>query len=61
MDQYRSASVTVSHFRSSIEIYSFNGTRVVANTEYVITVTALGVTTSSYPSDPVVVSKFLCI
>ena len=60
IDQYRPARVTVTGSWSSEEInyFSGNGTHVIPNTEYIIIVTAISDTRSSYPSDPVVVSKF---
>ena len=44
---------------SSVEISEFpdNGTSIVANREYTITVSAISDQGTSYPSDPVVVSK----
>ena len=59
MDQYNSGSVTVPANMSSVEISEFpdNGTRVVANSEYDITVSAISDQGTNYPSDPVVVSK----
>ena len=59
MDQYNSASVTVSANMSSVEISEFpdNGTSIVANREYNITVSAISDQGTGYPSDPVVVSK----
>ena len=58
MDQYSPASVTVPANMSSVEISEFsnNGTNIVANREYTITVSAIS--DQGYPSDPVVVSKF---
>ena len=46
---------------SSVEISEFpdNGTSIVANREYAITVSAISDQGISYPSDPVVASKFL--
>ena len=62
MDQYSPAIVTVPANMSSVEISEFlyNGTSVVANREYNITVSAISDQGTSYPSDPVVVSKFYC-
>ena len=59
MDRYSPAIVTVPANMSSVEITRFpdNGTRVVANREYTITVSAISDQVTSYPSDPVVVSK----
>ena len=59
MDQYNSASVTVPANMSSVEISEFpdNGTSIVANREYNITVSAISDQGTSYPNDPVVVSK----
>lgn len=59
MDQYSPASVTVSANMSFVEISEFpdNGTSIVANREYNITVSAISDQGTSYPSDPVVVSK----
>ena len=60
MDQYSPASVTVPANMSSVEISQFpdNGTSVVANREYTITVSARSDQGTSYPSDPVTISKF---
>ena len=63
MDQYSPAIVTVPANMSSVEIseFPYNGTSVVANREYTITVSAISDQGTSYPSDPVVVvvvSKF---
>ena len=59
MDQYSLASVTVPANMLSVEISEFpdNGTSIVANREYTITVSAISDQGTSYPSDPVVVSK----
>ena len=62
MDQYNSSAiVTVPANISSVEIsqFSYNGTAIVANREYTITVLAISDQGTSYPSDPVVVSKYL--
>ena len=61
MDEYSPASVTVPANMSSVEISEFpdNGTSIVPNREYTITVSAISDRGTSYPSDPVVVSKFL--
>ena len=60
MDQYSPAIVTVPANMSSVEIsqFSYNGTRVVANREYNITVSAISDQGTSCPSDPVVVGEF---
>ena len=60
MDQYSPAIVTVPANMSSVEISEFpdNGTSVVANRVYTITVSAISDQGTSYPSDSVVVSKF---
>ena len=61
MDQYSPASVTIPANMLSVEISEFpdNGTSIVANREYTITVSAISDQGISYPSDPVVViSKF---
>ena len=60
MDQYRPANVTVPANMSSVEISEFpdNGTSIVANREYNITVSAVSDQGTSYPSDPIVVSKY---
>ena len=60
MDQYSPASVTVPANMLSVEISQFpdNGTSVVANKYYTITVSALSDQGTSYPSDPVTISKF---
>ena len=61
-DQYSPAIVTVPANMSSVEIseFPYNGTSVVANREYKITVSSISDQGTSYPSDPVVVSKFSC-
>ena len=63
MDQYSPASVAVSADMLSVEMSEFpdNGAIIVANREYTITVSAISDQGSSYPSNPVVVSKFLCV
>ena len=63
MDQYNSASVTVPANMSSVEISEFpdNGTSIVANREYTITMSAISDQGTSYPGDAVVVSKLSCI
>ena len=60
MDQYSSAFVTVPANMSSVEIsqFPYNGTSIVANREYTITVSVISDQGTSYPSDPVVISKF---
>ena len=62
MDQYSPANVIVPVDLCSVEISEFpdNGTSIVANREYTITVSAISDQGTSYPSDPVVVSKFAC-
>ena len=62
MDRYTPAIVTVPANMSFVEIseFPYNGTRIVANREYTITVSAISDQGTSYPSDPVVVSKFYC-
>ena len=59
MDQYSPASVTVPANMLFVEISEFpdNGTSIVANKEYTITVSAISDQGTSYPSDPVVVSE----
>ena len=61
MDQYSPASVAVPANVLSVDIREFpdNGTSIVANREYTITVSALSNHGYSYPGDPVVVSKFI--
>ena len=63
MDQYSPASVTVPANMSTVEISEFpdNGTSIVANREYTITVSAISDQGTSYPSDPFVVSKLSCL
>ena len=57
MDQHSSPSVTmVPANMSSIELTK-NRSSIVADREYTITVSAISVQGTSYPSDPVVVSK----
>ena len=62
MDQYSPAIVTVPANMSSVEIsqFPYNGTSIVANREYTITVSAVSDQGTNYPSDPVVVGKFSC-
>ena len=57
MDQNNSASVTVPANTFSVE-FPDSGTSIVVNREYNITVSAISDQGTSYPSDPVVVSKF---
>ena len=59
MDQYSPAIVTVPANMSSVEInqFPYNGTSIVANREYNITVSAISDQGTSYPSDPVVVGE----
>ena len=47
---------------SSVEIsqFPYNGTSIVANREYTITVSAINDQGISYPSDPVVVGECSC-
>ena len=54
--RYSPASVTVPANMLSVEINEFphNGTSIVANREYTITVSAISDQGKSYPSDPVV-------
>ena len=61
MDQHSPAIVTVPASTLSVEISEFpdNGTSVVANREYTITISAISAQETSYPSDPVVVGKCL--
>ena len=67
MDQYSPAIVTVPANMSSVEIsqFPYNGTSIVANREYTITVSAISDQGISCTSDPVVVGeclyKFMCI
>lgn len=63
MDQYSPAYVTVSAYQSSeiLDIFPGNGTRVVANRVYTITVSVISEEGRSYPSNPVVVSKLSCM
>ena len=62
MDQYSPAIVTVPASMSSVEIsqFPYNGTSIVANREYTITVSVISDQGISYPSDPIVISKFSC-
>ena len=59
-DQYSPAIVTVPANMSSVEIsqFPYNGTSIVANREYTITVSAISDQGMSYSSDPVVVGEF---
>ena len=61
MDQYSPAIVTVPANISSIKISQlpYNGTSIVANREYTITVSAISDHGTSCASDPVVVGKCL--
>ena len=63
MDQYSPAIITVPANVLSVEITQFpdNGTSIAANREYTITVSAISDQGTSYPSDPVVIGKFLCM
>ena len=63
MDQYSPAVVTVPANMSSVEISQFpdNGTSIIANREYTITVSAKSDQGMSYPSDPVVVGEFTVV
>jgi len=60
MDMYKPASETTFGSSRSIELslFSSNGTRVVANRIYNITISAIGNGRIRYPSDPIIVSKF---
>ena len=62
MDQYSPAIITVPADVSSVEISQLpdNGTRIVANKDYNITVSAV-TNGSTYISDPVVVGEFSCM
>ena len=60
MDQYSPAIVTVPANMSSVQ-FPYNGTSIVANREYNITVSAISDQGTSYPSDPVVVGKDMYI
>ena len=59
MDQHSSAIVTVPVNMSSVEIgqFPYNGTSIVANREYTITVSAISDQGTSCPSDPVVAGE----
>ena len=61
MDQFSPASVTVPANISSVEISQFpdNGTSVVTNKKYTITVSAISDQGTNYPSDSVTISKYL--
>ena len=63
MDQYSPASVMVPANMFSVEMNQFpdNGTRIVANREYTITVSAISDQGTSYLNDPVTVSRFSCM
>ena len=60
MDQYSPAIITVPANMSSVEISQFpdNGTNVVTNREYTITVSAISDQGTSYSSDPVSIGKY---
>ena len=61
MDQYSPAIITVpAASMLSVEISQFpdNGTSIVANREYTITLSAISDQGTSYPGDPVTISKF---
>ena len=60
MDQYSSPSEMVSADLLSIELTN-SYSSIVVNREYTITVSAISDQEISYPSDPVVVSKFFYI
>ena len=59
IDQYSPAIITVPANMLSVEISQFpdNGTSIAANREYTITVSAVSDQGTSYPSDPVTISK----
>ena len=61
MDRYSPAIITVPANMSSVEISKFpdNGTKIVNNRKYTITVSAVSDQGTSYPSDPVTISKYL--
>ena len=64
MNQYSPASIDVSPYTFSSIISEFpdNGTSIVANQEYTITISAISYLGTNLPSDPIIVSKFLlCI
>ena len=63
MDQYSPVIVTVPANMSSVEIsqFPYNGTSIVANREYTITVSAISDQGKSYPSNPVVVGECSCV
>ena len=60
MDQYSPTSVTVPANMSSVEISQFpdNGTSIVYNRNYTITISAISDQGARYPSDPVTISKY---
>ena len=60
MDQYSPAIVTVPANMSSVQ-FPDNDTSIVANREYTITVSAISNQGTSYPSDPVVIGKYVHI
>ena len=61
MDQYSPAIITVPANMLSVEISQFpdNGTSIVSNKEYTITVSAISDQGTNYPSDSVTISKYL--
>ena len=60
MDQYSPGSVTVPGYQLSTEITRLpdNGTSIVANREYTITVSALSDQRKNYPGTPIIVSEY---
>ena len=60
MDQYSPAIITVPANMLSVEISQFpdNGTSIVTNRNYTITVSAISDQGASYPSDSVTISKY---
>ena len=58
MDQHRSTRVTVPSNMLSAEISGNGKVTIVANKEYTIAVSAIS--NQKYPSDPVVISKYVC-
>ena len=62
-DQYSPAIITVPADMSSVVISEFpdNSTRIAANREYNITVSAISDRGASYPSNSVVNSKLSCM
>ena len=60
-DQYKPATLTTHGSPIQIRRFPSNGTSVVANRVYNITVSPISYARKSYPGDSIIVSKFSCI